>query len=65
MSERPVTKHELAQMANCSVSTIERRMRDGLPSVRYGKQLVRFFPSKALPWLAQYGEDVSHSEGSG
>jgi predicted DNA-binding transcriptional regulator AlpA len=48
--ERYVTRAELAEMMAVSVSTVDRFVRDGMPSETWGTRSRRFLPSRALAW---------------
>lgn len=45
-----VTREELADMMRCSVATVDRMKRDGMPHVSWGRRMVRFRPGEAMRW---------------
>lgn len=45
-----VTRDELASMMRVSVSTIDRMHRDGMPSITWGRRLIRFRVREAMAW---------------
>lgn len=49
-TERYVTRHQLAERMGVSVSTIDRMVRAGMPSVTWGSRCRRFLPSRAIAW---------------
>jgi predicted DNA-binding transcriptional regulator AlpA len=49
-SERYVTRQQLAQQMGVSVKTIDRMVRDGMPSETWGLRSRRFLASRALAW---------------
>jgi predicted DNA-binding transcriptional regulator AlpA len=48
--ERYVTRAELAEIMGVSVPTIDRMVREGMPSETWGMRARRFRPSIALAW---------------
>lgn len=46
-----LTKRELAKHFSVSISTVENWRRAGMPSQRYGHQIVRFQVSACVAWL--------------
>lgn len=48
-----VTRDELADIMRVSVSTIDRMRDDGMPSVSWGRRLVRFRVREAIEWAEQ------------
>ena len=48
--ERYVSRAELARMMAVSVATIDRFVREGMPSETWGMRARRFLPSTALAW---------------
>lgn len=48
--ERYVTRSELASLMGVSVKTVDRMVREGLPSETWGLRSRRFLPSRALAW---------------
>lgn len=61
MREPLVTRAELARLAACSPSTIDRARRAGMPSIQIGRRLRRFRPGDALSWLEANRLTSSHS----
>lgn len=53
--EQYVTRQELAEMMRVSVPTIDRMRREGMPSINWGRRLVRFIPSEAIGWAQERG----------
>jgi hypothetical protein len=51
VTERMVTRKEMAQIAAVSVTTIDRFIREGMPHAKYGPRMVRLKPSLCLPWM--------------
>jgi excisionase family DNA binding protein len=47
------TKLELAALLEVSEDTIEAMVKAGMPTVRWGRRLVRFEPSRCLEWWRQ------------
>ena len=54
-SEPFITKEQLANHLGFSVSWVERRVKEGLPSHKVGSRL-RFQRSQAIRWLLEQGE---------
>jgi predicted DNA-binding transcriptional regulator AlpA len=54
--ERYVRRRELAALMGVSVSTIDRRVRDGMPSYLWGARSRRFLPSEAIAWAKTNGD---------
>lgn len=48
-----VTRQELAEIMRVSVPTIDRMKREGMPSVTWGRRLVRFRVRDAMTWAEQ------------
>jgi phage terminase Nu1 subunit (DNA packaging protein) len=48
-----VTRAELAEIMRCSVPTIDRMRRAGMPHVTWGRRLVRFRVVDAIGWAEQ------------
>lgn len=48
--ERYVDRRRLAEMMSVSVPTIDRMVREGMPSVTWGPRMRRFLPSRAIAW---------------
>lgn len=51
--ERYVTRAELADLMGVSVTTIDRMVRQGMPSVTWGRRTRRFRPSIAMQWARE------------
>ena len=51
--ERYVSRVELAQLMGISVSTIDRLVGNGMPSVVWAKRCRRFLASEAIAWAQQ------------
>ena len=49
-AERYLTRQQLAEVMNLSVKTIDRMVRDGMPSETWGLRSRRFLASRALAW---------------
>ncbi len=47
-----VTRDELAALMCVSVKTVDRLVKDGMPTVSWGRRLTRFRVSEALAWAA-------------
>lgn len=45
-----LTRHELAATMACSVATVDRMRKAGMPSVTWGRRIVRFPKSRSLAW---------------
>jgi phage terminase Nu1 subunit (DNA packaging protein) len=52
-----VTREELAEIMRCSVPTIDRMRRQGMPSVTWGRRLRRFRVREAMQWAEQQHSD--------
>jgi len=48
--ERYLNREQLAQLMGVSVKTIDRMVRDGMPSETWGLRSRRFLASRALAW---------------
>lgn len=48
--ERYVSRAELAQLMGVSLNTVDRFVKEGMPSERWGLRVRRFLPSRALAW---------------
>lgn len=48
--ERYVTRKQLAEIMGVSLDTIDRMVREGMPSETWGMRARRFKPSVALAW---------------
>jgi excisionase family DNA binding protein len=48
--ERYLTRQQLAEVMGVSVKTIDRMVRDGMPSETWGLRSRRFLASRALAW---------------
>jgi phage terminase Nu1 subunit (DNA packaging protein) len=53
--ERYVDRRELAMLMGVNVRTIDRMVRDGMPSESWGLRARRFRPSLALAWARTRG----------
>lgn len=53
VSERYVTRAQLAVMMAVSVRTIDQWRADGMPSETWGRRSIRFLPSQAIAWARQ------------
>lgn len=53
--ERYVDRRELAVLMGVNVRTIDRMVRDGMPSESWGLRARRFLPSLALAWARTRG----------
>ena len=51
--ERYVTRRELGVIMGVSVGTIDGMVREGMPSVTWGKRTRRFRPSTAIAWAQE------------
>lgn len=51
--ERYVTRRELAELMHVSLSTIDLMVREGMPSVTWGKRTRRFRASTAIGWAQE------------
>jgi excisionase family DNA binding protein len=49
-TERYLTRQQLAELMGVHVSTIDRMVRDGMPSETWGRRSRRFLASRALAW---------------
>jgi len=59
-SEPFITKQQLANHLGFSVSWVERRVKEGMPSHKVGSRL-RFQRSQAIAWLIAQGEQHGNS----
>ena len=57
--ERYVTRAELAAIMGVSLPTIDRMVRDGMPSETWGMRARRFRPSVAIAWARARGRDAA------
>jgi len=48
--ERYLTRQQLADVMGISVKTVDRMVRDGMPSETWGLRSRRFLASRALSW---------------
>jgi excisionase family DNA binding protein len=55
-----VTRAQLAEILGVSEDTIDELRKQGMPSIRWGRRLVRFRASLAVAWFHQH-----FSEGEG
>lgn len=54
--ERFISRVELAERMGVSVATVDRMVRDGMPSVTWGRRTRRFRASVAIQWaMSQQG----------
>ena len=51
--ERYVNRKQLAELLGVSVSTVDRFVRAGMPSDRWGPRMRRFLPSRCVAWLRE------------
>jgi hypothetical protein len=51
--ERYVDRRGLATLLSVHVSTVDRWVRDGMPSETWGRRMRRFLPSRSLAWLRE------------
>jgi len=51
--DRYLTRAELAAHLNVSTKTIDRMLREGMPSHRFGRRLVRLRLGEVEKWLAR------------
>jgi len=54
--ERYVTRRELARIMGLSLATIDRMVRQGMPSETWGRRARRFLPSRVEAWARSQGE---------
>jgi phage terminase Nu1 subunit (DNA packaging protein) len=59
--ERYVDRRELATLMGVNVRTIDRMVRDGMPSESWGLRARRFQPSLALAWARTRGHRAKQS----
>lgn len=57
--ERYLTRAELARLMGISVSTIDRMVTEGMPSVLWGRRTRRFRASLALAWARERGRSAA------
>jgi len=50
--ERYVSRKELAAIMDVSLPTIDRMVREGMPSVTWGLRSRKFLPSRAIAWAS-------------
>jgi phage terminase Nu1 subunit (DNA packaging protein) len=53
--ERYVTREALADLMGVHVATIDRMVKDGMPSETWGRRTRRFRPSVAIAWARARG----------
>ena len=53
---RPLTIEEMADYLRCSVMTVRRRMKEGLPH-NYVGSLLRFYPDDVDEWIRSGGSE--------
>lgn len=58
-NERYVDRKQLADLMGVSVDTIDRMVREGMPSETWGLRARRFKPSAALAWARARGRDAA------
>lgn len=46
-----LTRESLAERLECSVDSVDRMRREGLPCVRWGRKFVRFRYTEVMRWL--------------
>jgi phage terminase Nu1 subunit (DNA packaging protein) len=51
--ERFVSRSELAGMMGVSLATVDRMVREGMPSVTWGRRTRRFRASEAISWATE------------
>lgn len=51
-----VTKQQLVEILGVSEDTIDAMRKAGMPSIRWGRRLIRFRASEALSWFEEHGE---------
>lgn len=57
--EKYVDRKQLAELMGVSVQTIDRMVREGMPSETWGMRARRFKPSVALAWARTRGRDAA------
>jgi len=57
--ERYVDRSELARILGVSVATVDRMVREGMPSETWGMRARRFLPSAALEWARTRRSDAA------
>jgi phage terminase Nu1 subunit (DNA packaging protein) len=65
MTEKPLTRTELAELTGLHPRTIDKRRKQGMPFVLYGARTPRFYASECLPWLAHFGRTEHDKRPSG
>jgi phage terminase Nu1 subunit (DNA packaging protein) len=63
MTEKLVTREELAELMRVSVATVDRMRRAGMPHVTWGRRLVRFRVREAISWAEQQQRTKHEEEG--
>jgi phage terminase Nu1 subunit (DNA packaging protein) len=53
--ERYVGREEMAQLMGVHICTLDRMVRDGMPSETWGRRTRRFRPSLAIAWARAQG----------
>jgi hypothetical protein len=53
VEERDVSRKQFAEQLSVHPSTVDRWVRDGMPSETWGLRIRRFLPSRALAWLRE------------
>lgn len=57
--ERYVTRREMARIMGVHVNTVDRLVKEGMPSETWGMRSRRFRPSIALAWARTRGRAVA------
>lgn len=57
--ERYLTRAELARLMGISVSTVDRMVGEGMPSVLWGRRTRRFRASEAVAWAQDRGRSAA------
>jgi phage terminase Nu1 subunit (DNA packaging protein) len=55
VTERYVSRAELAALMGVSLATVDRLVAQGMPSVTWGRRTRRFRPSAAISWASERG----------
>lgn len=50
LPERYITRAELAKLMGVSLKTVDKLVREGMPSETWGLRSRRFLPSRAIAW---------------
>ena len=51
-----VRRDEMARIMGVSPATLDRLRKQGLPSLSYGRRIVRFHPPTVMRWLEHHAE---------